>query len=604
MTHPSGKPVRRWLAARWRAARTHGLGLGQQVFIFYALIVVLVIGSGVVAAVIVADRLVNQAAEEQMESVAWTVASMPEVVSALDGSGPTTGLQPLAEQVQDQADVLFVVITDPDGTRLTHPNPDAIGEKFIGTIDEAQAGGVVIETYEGHLDRSLRAVVPVFGGDGNEVIGLVAVGVQVDRKRDALSDAFPLLFGAAGFSLSVAAAGSWWITRRLDRQTFGMRKAQLARVYSHHDAVLHAIREGLVVVDADGIVVLINDAAQELLGVGPEAEGRPVVELPVTGDLAAILAAGTEVDDKVTLAGERLVVVSQVPVGGHPGPDDAKRRDQEAGSNASLGTAVTLRDHSEMMVLADELSATRSLADGLRAQVHESANRLHTIVMLVELGDTDAAVELATAEVRAKKELTNRLVSQLQDSTLVALLLGKFAEAERRSVELVVPPDSHLAGEWSEPQDLVTVVGNLVDNAMDAALAGPRTPSRVEVMIREEATEDLVAATAPAEVGPTSAAEPDSHPGSLIIEVRDSGNGFSPEALQRALEPGWSSKPVDPDRRHGRGIGMALVAQVVARHGGTIEFGNAPANGDGDNQSLGGAVVVVRLPSGGDGDSY
>lgn len=551
-------------------------------FIFYALIVVLVIGSGVIAAVVVADRLIERAAEEQVESVASTVATMPEVVAALEGEVPIARLQPLADGVRDRADVLYVVVTDRDGIRYTHPEPEAVGELIIGNIADAQAGGVVIETAEGHLGESLRAVVPIYSSGSDDVVGLVAVGVQVDRKRDALGRAFPQLFGAAGFSLLVAAVGSWWISRRLDRQTFGMREGELARVYAHHDAVLHAIREGLVVVDADGKVVLINDAAQDLLGVGPEAEGQPVAELPVTGDLAAILEAGTEVDDKITLAGERLVVVSQVPVG---------KRDGGDAGNGSLGTAVTLRDHSEVMVLADELSATRSLADGLRAQVHESANRLHTIVMLVELGDTGAAVDLATAEVRAKKELTNRLVSQLEDSTLVALLLGKFAEAERRSVVLVLTPESRLDGEWPDPQDLITVVGNLLDNAMDAALAGWRRPSTVRVAIQEEEATD-------------EELSEDSPPGCLVIDVRDSGAGFSAEALRRAFEPGWSSKPVDPERRHGRGIGMALVQQVVSRHGGSIEICNTPAEGDDECEGLGGAAVTARLPSPRSCDSY
>lgn len=566
-TQSPGPSPRRWIAARWKAARTQGLGLGQQVFIFYAVIVVLVIGSGVVAAVIMADRLVHRAAENQVESVAQTMAAMSPVIAALEGEAPAGTLQPLADEVERQADVLFVVVTDPDGIRLTHPQSEYVGERIIGTIAEAQEGEVVLEVADGHLGRSVRAVVPVFGTEGgDEVVGLVAVGVGVERRRDALGQAMPLLFGAAAFSFAVAGAGSWWISRRLDRQTFGMRKAELARVYSHHDAVLHAIREGLVVVDETGTVVLINDAAQELLDVGPEAEGGPVTDLPVSGDLAAILESGAEVDDKITLAGERLVVVSQVPVGG-------------GGDNGSLGTAVTLRDHSEVMVLADELSATRSLADGLRAQVHESANRLHTIVMLVELGDTEAAVDLATAEVRAKKALTTRLVSQLDDATLVALLLGKFAEAERRSVELTLTPESRLTGEWPEPQDLVTVVGNLVDNAMDAALEGSRRPAQVDVAVREE-----------------------DHDGQecIVIAVCDSGPGFSAEAERYVFEPGWSSKPVDPDRRHGRGIGMALVHQVVSRYGGTIEIAATTPEG----RSLGGAVVIVRLPSAYERDSY
>jgi two-component system CitB family sensor kinase len=542
-----------------RPLRKHvaGLDLSQQVFILYAAIVVLVIGTGVVVAAIAADRLVRRGAEERVRSVASAVASMPTVADAIGRPDPSAELQPLAEQMRQKADVSFVVIMAPDRTRFSHPNPEMIGGAFIGTIQPALDGDVVIESFEGSLGPSVRAVVPVYGSEEDETpVGLVAAGVTVDQIGGPLGDVAPLLLGGAALTLVVAGAGSWWISRRLARQTFGMGAAELARVYAHHDAVLHGIREGLLVVDEDRTVVLINDAAQHLLDVGPEVQGRPVDELPVTGVLAELFASGRSVEDETHLAGERLVVVSQAPVG-----------DTEAtSSDAELGTVVTLRDHTQVMALADELSTTRSLADALRAQAHESANRLHTIVMLVELGDIDAAVRLATGEVRATKALTNRLVGQFDEPTLVALLLGKAAEAARRSVELVITDDSRLIGEPMEPVDLVTIVGNFVDNAIDAALAG-EPPRRVEVTIRTE-DEDL------------------------LVQVRDSGRGFEPEALARVFEPGWSTKPTEVDRRHGRGIGMALVNQVVTRCGGMVEVANA----DPDQTDLGGAVVEARLP--------
>lgn len=377
-----------------------------------------------------------------------------------------------------------------------------------------------------------------------------------------LADRFVLsrLLLALVLALAVAFAGAWWLSHRL-QQSPELDGVELERAYAHHYAVLRAIREGLVVVGPDRRILLVNDAARELMGAGPDLEDRPVEDLPVSGELARILESGETVEDEVQLAGERLVVVSQAPLDG-----------------PSNGTVLTMRDHSRVMALADELSAARSLADGLRAQVHESANRLHTLVSLVELGDTDAAVKLATSEVRAKKALTNQLVGRFDEQTLVAVLLGKVAEAERRSVELVVTEDSRLIGGFPEPVDLVTIVGNFLDNALDAALtdaetepeasAGSRTPPRVEVTIREEGEH-------------------------LLVQVRDSGPGFSPESLGRVFEPGWSTKPAKSDRRHGRGIGMALVQQVVSRRGGSVEVANAP---DDDRRDLRGAVVTARLP--------
>lgn len=539
------------------------MGVSQQVFVLYVVIVVLVIGAGVFAAMVVSDRLLHRSAEERVQSVAHTVAAMPAVRSGLRLDDPSVQLQPLAERVRERSDLLAVVVTGPDGIRFTHPDASRIGERVSGSIAPATTGRPLVETVTGPSGRSVRAVVPVFERDDTDaVLGLVVVAVGVDSRSQALAGVMPVLIGTALFSLLAAGGGAWWIARRVARQTFGMREAELITMYAHHDAVLHAIREGLLVVSREGKVDLINDAAQDLLGVGPEVEGKPVSDLPVRGALASLLASGEHVEDQVALAGERLVIVTQMPVGD---------RDDVPGAG-QLGTVVTMRDHSEVMGLADELSATRSLAEGLRAQVHESANRLHTVVMLVEMGETDAAMELATGEVRAKKALTNRLVSQFDEPTLVALLLGKAAEADRRSVELEITGESKLSSSYPDPVDLVTIVGNLIDNAMDAALTSS-PPPLVRVSIREGSDQ-------------------------LVLEVRDSGPGFSAEARQHAFEPGWSTKPIaSPERRHSRGIGMALIRQVAWRRGGTVEIGNATdrslAN---DGTGLTGAVVMVRLP--------
>jgi two-component system, CitB family, sensor kinase len=537
------------------------LGLGQQIFLLYAVIVVLVVGAGTTVALVVADRLVDHAARDRVKSLAGAVATMPEVATALETSDPTATLQPLAEQLRRNADVSFVVIFSPEGIRYTHPNPENIGKHFIGTYKPALDGKIVVETFEGTLGPSVRAVVPIYAAGADPAarpIGLVSVGVTVDQVGHALTDALPLLLGAAASAMALAAIASWWVSRRLARQTFGMGAGELAGLYAHHDAVLHGVREGLVVVDRKRRVVLINDAARDLLGVADDLVGHPVSDLPLAGDLAALFESGESVEDRVHLAGERLVVVSQVPV--HSPVDGQRRR-------TDLGTVVTLRDHTQVMSLANELSSTRSLADALRANVHESANRLHTIVMLVEMGDTESAVKLATGEVRAKRMLTSRLVGQFDEPTLVALLLGKADEAARQSVDLVVTSDSRLIGETFAPVDLVTIVGNLADNAIDAALLGA-APHRVEITIRM--------------------AESD-----LLVEVRDSGPGFSDEALTRVFQPGWSTKDADPDRRHGRGIGMAIVQQVVARLGGEIRVTNATGAHNGD---LDGGVVTVHLP--------
>lgn len=537
-------------------------GLSREVFLLHAVIVVVVIGCGLIVAYAAANRLVNRATEDRVLSVSRAVANIPEVITAMQGDDPATQLQPLAERIRRQSDVSFVVLMSPDGIRYSHPNPAKIGERFVGTYKPAADGEAVVETFEGSLGPSVRAVVPVYGpGPERHVVGMAAVGVTVDQVGSEMATVGPMLLGTALAALAVAGAGSWWIARRLRRQTFGMGAAELSRVYAHHDAVLHDIGEGLVVVDADRNVVLINDAARRLLDVQADVDGQPADQLPVSDELAALLASGETVEDEVHVAGDRLLVVSQVPVG----------KESDAPGAAGLGTVLTLRDHTQVKALADELGSTRNMAEALRSTAHESANRLHTVVMLARMGDIDAASKLATTEVRTTRELTNRLVRQFDEPTLVALLLGKTAEAAQRSVELTVAPDSRLVGEFPEPLDLVTIVGNLVDNAIDAAVeAGGSRQVAVAIRASEEDDE-------------------------LTVQVRDSGSGFSAEARENVFRPGWSTKPEEAERRHGRGIGMVLVRQVALRRRGTVEVANA-SEVEIAPDGLAGAVVTVRLP--------
>jgi sensor histidine kinase regulating citrate/malate metabolism len=521
------------------------IGLARQVLALQVLLVLLTLTAAVAAAGLVADRLVTDAARTQVRSLAAGIAEMPDIATALARPDPTGRLQPLAERIRERADVAFVVVMTVEGTRFTHPDPDQIGGTYIGTIGPAAAGGEVVETYEGTLGPSVRAVVPVL--ESGEPIALVAVGVTVDQVWSVLARALLLLGGAGGVALSLAAVGAWLIARRLRRQTFGLTPQQLAREHAHHQAVLHAIREGLIVIDGERRVVLVNDEARRLLQLSDtDVDGAPATDLPLAGELAALLASGAPAADEVHLAGERLVVVNQLPVG----------------SDDERGTVVTMRDHTEVVALSEELGAVRNLADSLRAQAHEADNRLHTVVSLVELGDVDAAVRMATDQVRGSQELVDQLLEQVDEPELVALLLGKASQANERGIELHLVEGSTVGRSGLDATDLVTIVGNLIDNALDAVAATP-PPRLVEVRIRRDGHD-------------------------LAIEVVDSGTGLSDEALARVFEPGWSTKSAAGHRRHGRGIGLALVRRTVARLGGEVTVAN--------REHGCGAVARVRLP--------
>ncbi|MGC0416195.1 sensor histidine kinase [Embleya sp. AB8] len=534
--------------------------IARQVLLWQLALVLLLVVAGAGVAFHVVRRSGEETARERALDVARTLARSPGVAEAATSADPTARLQPIAEAIRKENDVDFVVVMSVAGIRYTHPDPTRIGKNFLGHIDAAAHGRTSTETYTGSLGPSVRAVVPVPGGPDGRPAALVSVGVT-NRHVDALiGEDIPLLFTVAAGALALACVASMAVHHRLRRQTLGLGPVELRRVYEHHDAVLHAVREGLLVVDAAGCLVLANDEAVRLLDLPAEPEGRHVGTFGLDEALADTLAAGRTVSDEIHLCGTRALAVNISPTG----------RDGRM--------VATFRDHTELRALVGELDQVKGFADALRASAHEAGNRLHTVVALVELGRGDEAIRFATGELAAAQDLADELTTAVQEPALAALLFGKHAQAAERGVQLTVTggadqdrddPDAAnpldaLAARF-DPRDLVTVLGNLVDNAIDAAVSAP-PPRTVQV---------------------TVGADPDADgAGGLLLRVADSGPGIDEPLTARVFERGWSTKEAYGSQ--GRGLGLALVRATVARHAGTVEVARGTA---------GGAVFTVRLPA-------
>jgi sensor histidine kinase regulating citrate/malate metabolism len=518
--------------------------LARRLLLLQALVVGVVVLTATAVAYLDARQAVQQTAEQETTAIVASLADSPLVLGAVTGPDPTAVLQPFVEEVRADTGTSFITVLAPDRTRWTHPDPEQIGRPFQGTIAPALAGETFTETYTGTLGPSVRATGPVVDADG-DVVALVSAGITVAAIGEDLAAAVPGIAGTALATLAVGGLGSWALSRRLQRQTHGLSPVQLARMVEYHNAVLHAVREGLLLVDGEGRVQLVNDEARRLLGLDEDPAGRHVGDLGLPPELTAVLTQQRTVVDEVHVTGTRVLVVNQAP--------------PRAGNRAA-GTVVTLRDHTDLQALTGELDSVRAFAESLRAQAHEAANRLHTTVSLVELGRTQEAVDFATAELESAQRLTDRVVGAVGDPVLAALLLGKAATAHERGVLLEIDPATAVGETGLPGGDLVTIVGNLLDNAIDAALAGD--PPR-EVQLAAEVTG-----------------------GRLEIRVEDTGPGVAEDDVRRVFERGWSTKDVTgAPAGLGRGLGLALVAQAVRRHGGTVTVRPGP-----------GAQFVVSVP--------
>jgi sensor histidine kinase regulating citrate/malate metabolism len=517
--------------------------VARQILVLQVLVVVVVVVGAVTLAYYDARRGQIAGARDRALAVAVSVADTPQVREALRTPKPSDAIQPFAEDVRRDSHTDFVVVMALDRTRYSHPDPAQIGQPFIGDLGTAPAGRPFAQEYTGTLGPSMRAVVPVFAnGDDGRVVALVSVGITMQRIQDALADRLPTIALAAALVLGTGLLGAWLISRRLRRQTHGLGEGEITRMYEYYDAVLHAVREGLLLVDTEARVQLLNDEAKRLLDLDDAAVGRPVAELGFPDSLTRAVLSTDSRPDEIHLVDDAVLVVNTAPA---------------RWQGRDVGTVVTLRDHTEIQAVAGELDTVRGLAESLRSQNHEAANRLHTVVSLVEMGRTEEALDFATEELAVAQLLTDRVVGSVSDPVVSALLLGKTAQAAERGVQLRLDDRTDLSALPIEQRDAVTILGNLVDNALDA--------------VSERAERVVVVELQGSAAG-------------LTVRVSDSGAGVAPGLDELVFRRGWSTKTSDGPV--GRGLGLALVVQAVRKYDGQIGV---------TTSDLGGASFLVEI---------
>ncbi|NBE53470.1 SpoIIE family protein phosphatase [Streptomyces boluensis] len=349
-----------------------------QVFVLQVVLVLLLVAAAVTAQVVQAQRDGASRAREKSVAVAQAFAHAPGVAEAMQGPSPSTVLQPRAEAARKDAGVDFIVLMNRQGIRYTQPDPSLIGKKFVGTIEPSLRGRTTVETVTGPLTGGdtnvVQAVVPVRASDGT-IVGMSSAGLAIRNVTGMINQQLPIILGAGAAALVAVTAGTALVSRRLLRQTHGLGPAEMTRMYEHHDAVLHAVREGVLILDSDGRLVLANDEARRLLDLPAGAERRHVSELGLDDAVAQLLASGEAANDEVLLSGDRLLAVNIRPTSPHGGEP---------------GSVVTLRDTTELSAV----SGRAQLARERLKLLYESGVRIGTTLDVAR-----TARELATVAV-------------------------------------------------------------------------------------------------------------------------------------------------------------------------------------------------------------
>jgi two-component system, CitB family, sensor kinase len=481
--------------------------------------------------------------EQRALVAARAVAASPEIAAAVAREDRSGVVQRRAERARRATRMDFVVVTDARGIRYSHPNPALLGRRVSTDPSDALAGRTVLAVETGTLGRSARAKVPLRAVDGR-IVGIVSVGIL----EGALVEEVSAFLGAMALYLAVALAvgivASLLLARRLKRQTFGLELDELASLVHEREAMLHAIREGVVIVDPNDRVLLVNVEARRLIDLPEHAEGRTIDEVAGSSRVADLLAGRTGGEDVLLVHGERVIVANRMAV-------------HRQGRH--LGAVVTLRDRTELESLVRELDSVRGLSDAMRAQAHEFSNRLHTLSGLLALGHYDEAQQFIAEVTDADANLRRALAERIADPRIAALMLAKSVVATERGVDLQLVEDARLEHPLVDAREGLSVLGNLIDNALDAAACGERRPPRVRVFLADEA-------------------------GALLVRVGDTGAGVPASERERVFEVGYSTK-----EGAGHGVGLSLVRELVERRGGWIEVDDA-------SDSCGGAVFTAWLP--------
>jgi len=558
-------------------SRRPRLRFATQVLVLQLAVVVAVVALTSAVFVRIEVTRLERAAEGTALAIAQSVAAQSDVRAAvarlsvdgtdLDRAALADGpVQRAALAAQRRTGALFVVVTDDRGVRLAHPDVDRIGEMVSTSPDAALAGRETVSWARGTLGESARAKVPVSapaaGGAGTSrasrqstVVGEVSVGFTRARVYDTLvEDSMPVI-GAGLAAVLLALIASVLIRRRLVRLTLGLQPEELVTLVQNQQAVLGGVGEGVIAIGPSGDVTVCNPEAVQLLGLA-DPVGQPVGSLDLPAPLGSMLDGGSAAPASATIVAGHRVLLVDVRTVSRDGRD--------------LGRVAVLRDRTDVEALTRRLDAVGAMSTALRAQRHEFANRLHAISGLLDIGETARArAYLADVQERGPLRYPVQHADRLTEPYLQAFLGAKGVEAAERGVLLRIGAETLVQGTITEPGDVTTVLGNLVDNAVTAALRGDeRTRDGGSPWVEVEVLDD----------GTT-----------LHLSVMDSGPGVPDGAADSVFVRGTATTASgDVAQVHGLGIGLPLSREIARRHGGDVWL----ASPGGDDH---GAVFCARL---------
>ncbi|MEM5014146.1 DcuS/MalK family sensor histidine kinase [Niallia taxi] len=512
------------------------LSLQAIIIIFVCIVVALSLG---ITDLLISKSITSSVEETQKEkalNVARTMAVSPLVIRSLEGKENQADVQTFANQINDKTNVNFVVVMDMSGIRLSHPESNKVGKHFLGG-DEGPVlkGKEYVSISKGTLGKSMRAFTPIKDSEGKQ-IGAVAVGISLKSVTEAVDKGRMGIVLGTLIGLLIGIIGAVVLARYIKKTLLGLEPSVIAKLLEERSSMLQSVREGIIAIDQEGKITLVNKAASKLFkraGLEEEPLGMNIEDyLPETRLTRIIKSGETEVDQEQNLQGV-TILVNRVPV---------------VVGNQAVGAIATFRDKTEVQHLAEQLTGVRNYADALRAQAHEFMNKLHVILGLVRTEQYDTLADYVNETVNHRETEMSFVTKKVQDPVLAGFLIGKLSFARESGVSfsfdcanmLPKPANSEITHE------LITIIGNLLDNAIEAIA----NSINKKVHLKLDYAEDI-----------------------LTIEVKDTGMGMTNSLQNKILDKGFSTKG------NNRGFGLYLLAQAIERLEGELIISSKPGKG-------------------------
>ena len=464
--------------------------------------------------------------------VAKTVADIPQIQVAVEARDSAL-LQPLSLKIAEDTGARFVVIGDSRGIRLSHPVPERIGKPMVGGDNPPalEEGLSYVSKAKGSLGWSMRGKSAIFDTTGERIVGVVSVGYMLDKVDTIIAGYQQTVLSAVAAALMLSVLAALWFTRHFKKAIFGLEPEEIARLFEERNATLEAVREGIIAVDVEGRIITFNRAAIDTLEIRPQIPptGQYIQEvLPHSQIMEVVRTGEVQLDQEVWLNNQNLIV-NRIPLQ----VDDR-----------TIGAVSSFRRKDELDQVSRRLTRIQEYAETLRSQSHDYSNKLHTIAGLIQIGANDKALELIGQETAGHQTLIQLLVEAVPDPILAGCLLGKFNRARELGLTLLIDPESRMTDlpERLPREQLVSIVGNLLDNALEATQQQRGPGGQIRLSMTDLGRD-------------------------LIFEIEDQGPGIPPELQARIFEKGVSSKPIP-----GHGLGLHLVRTLLDQLGGNIEI--------------------------------